>query len=41
MDFDWSDAKQLWANKKPMNCQESLYENLVQVKAVSSDTKVG
>ena len=26
VDFDWSNGKQLWANAKPMNCQELLVD---------------
>ena len=33
VDYDWSNAKQLWANDKPMDCQERL---VTQVYGVSS-----
>ena len=41
VDFDWSNAKQLWANSKPMDCQERLVEQAARVKEVSKNqTKV-
>ena len=33
VDFDWSNAKQLWANTKPMDCQERLVTQAQMVKA--------
>ena len=33
VDFDWSNAKQLWANTKPMDCQERLITQARMVKA--------
>lgn len=40
VDFDWSDAKQHWANQKPMTCEEDLVTQAALVKAVNPDTKV-
>ena len=40
VDFDWSSAKQLWANARPMNCEELLVEQAAMVKAVNPDTHV-
>ena len=41
VDFDWSNAKQLWANAKPMDCQERLVEQATRVKSASKNkTKV-
>jgi hypothetical protein len=37
---DWSNAKQLWANAKPMDCEERLITQAAMVKAVNPDTKV-
>jgi len=39
VDFDWSNAKQLWANSKPMDCQERLVTQVKRVKAINPDTK--
>ena len=39
VDFDWSNAKQLWANAKPMDCQERLLTQVEQVKRVSPSTR--
>ena len=39
VDFDWSNGKQLWANAKPMNCQELLVDQVKQVKAINPSTK--
>lgn len=38
--FDWSNAKALWANARPMNCEELLVEQAAMVKAVNPDTHV-
>ena len=40
VDFDWSNAKQLWANQKPMDCQERLVEQAKRVKAINPSTKI-
>lgn len=40
IDFDWSNAKALWANTKPMDCEERLLVQAAMVKAVNPDTKV-
>ena len=29
MDFDWSNAKKVWAAAKPMNCEEMLVEQVL------------
>ena len=39
VDFDWSNAKQLWANTKPMDCQERLVSQVEQVKRVNNQTR--
>ena len=40
VDFDWSNAKQLWANTKPMDCEERLLTQAVRVKNLKPSTKV-
>ena len=40
VDFDWSNAKQLWANAKPMDCEERLLTQAQAVKAVKPTAKV-
>jgi hypothetical protein len=40
VDFDWSNAKQIWANEKPMDCQERLITQAAMVKQVNPATKV-
>jgi hypothetical protein len=39
-DFDWSNAKQIWANTQPMTCEEDLVTQAETIKAASSQTKV-
>lgn len=39
-DYDWSNAKQLWANQKPMNCEELLVEQAALTKAYNNETRV-
>ena len=39
-DFDWSNAKQLWANTKPMDCEERLVEQASMVNKINNRTKV-
>lgn len=39
VDFDWSNAKAMWANAKPMDCQERLVTQVEQVKRVSPSTR--
>jgi len=39
-DFDWSDAKQIWANAKPMSCEEVLVTQASMVKAYNPDARV-
>ena len=34
-DFDWSNAKQLWANTKPMDCEERLVDQVNAVHAIN------
>ena len=40
VDFDWSNAKQLWANAKPMDCQERLVTQADMVKEISPASRV-
>eukprot|EP01083_Nonionella_stella_P208074 755365_1 len=40
VDFDWSNAKMLWANTSPMDCQERLLTQARVIKAINPDTKV-
>lgn len=40
IDFDWSNAKALWANAQPMDCEERLVEQARRVKAINPNTKV-
>jgi len=40
VDFDWSNAKQIYVNNHPMNCDELLINQVNMIKAVSPDTKV-
>ena len=40
VDFDWSNAKRLWANTKPMDCEERLVEQPKMIKDINPDTKV-
>lgn len=39
-DFDWSNAKQLWANDRPMRCEERLVEQAKMVKQRDNSTRV-
>jgi hypothetical protein len=39
-DYDWSNAKQIWANQKPMNCEELLVEQAAMTKAYNNETRV-
>ena len=39
VDFDWSNAKDLWVNAKPMDCQERLVTQVEQVKRVNPNTR--
>merc|ERR1712070_408890 len=39
-DFDWSNAKQMWSNAKPMDCQERLVRQAMAVKKINPHTKV-
>jgi hypothetical protein len=39
VDFDWSNAKDLWANTKPMDCQERLLAQVMSVKLMNPSTK--
>ena len=40
VDYDWSNAKQLWANAKPMDCQERLVTQASSTKRASPSTRV-
>jgi hypothetical protein len=40
VDFDWSNAKSVWAKAKPMNCEEKLVEQVKKTTGVSPGTKV-
>jgi hypothetical protein len=40
VDFDWSNAKALWANTKPMDCQERLSQQATSVKSLNVRTRV-
>eukprot|EP00040_Diaphanoeca_grandis_P005810 m.34623 g.34623 ORF g.34623 m.34623 type:complete len:429 (+) comp17008_c1_seq1:66-1352(+) len=40
VDFDWSNAKTLWAKAKPMNCEEMLVEQVKQTTEASPGTTV-
>jgi len=40
VDFDWSNAKQMWANQQPMDCEERLMTQAAMVKAVNPQAKV-
>lgn len=40
VDFDWSNAKALWASAKPMNCEELLVEQVALTTAASPGTTV-
>lgn len=39
-DYDWSNAKQIWANQKPMNCEELLVEQAAMTKTYNNATRV-
>lgn len=40
VDFDWSNAKQIWANMKPMDAETLLVQQAAMVKAVNNDTRI-
>jgi len=40
VDYDWSNAKQLWANTQPMDCQERLLEQADMVHKADPTTKI-
>ena len=40
VDFDWSNAKALWANSGPMDCEERLVEQAQMVKAINPRSRV-
>lgn len=40
VDIDWSNAKHLWANSRPMDCEERLVEQAKNIKKANPDTKV-
>eukprot|EP00056_Hartaetosiga_gracilis_P008939 m.128241 g.128241 ORF g.128241 m.128241 type:complete len:419 (-) comp13022_c0_seq6:1961-3217(-) len=39
VDFDWSNAKALWANSKPMDCQERLIKQVEMASQYNSASK--
>ena len=40
VDFDWSNAKKVWAAAKPMNCEEMLVEQVKATTRASPGTTV-
>lgn len=40
VDFDWSNAKKIWAKAKPMNCEELLVEQVKRTTSASPGTTV-
>jgi len=40
VDYDWSNAKALWANAQPMDCEERLVEQVRLTKEANPATKV-
>jgi hypothetical protein len=40
VDFDWSNAKAVWAQAQPMNCEEMLVEQVTRTTAASPGTTV-
>ena len=40
VDFDWSNAKQVWVNTQPMTCEEDLVAQAQAVKEINPNTKV-
>ena len=40
VDFDWSNAKDMWAKAKPMDCEERLVEQVKMTTTASPGTKV-
>ena len=40
VDIDWSNAKELWANTSPMDCEERLLTQAEAIKSVNPNTKV-
>eukprot|EP01116_Phalansterium_solitarium_P006392 TRINITY_DN1868_c0_g3_i1.p1 TRINITY_DN1868_c0_g3~~TRINITY_DN1868_c0_g3_i1.p1 ORF type:complete len:413 (+),score=136.21 TRINITY_DN1868_c0_g3_i1:257-1495(+) len=40
VDFDWSNAKAVWAQQKPMDCEERLLTQAKMVKAANPNAKV-
>jgi len=40
VDFDWSNAKEIWANNHPMNCDDLLLTQAAMVKAQGTYTRV-
>jgi hypothetical protein len=40
VDFDWSNAKSVWAKAKPMNCEEMLVEQVKKTTVASPGTTV-
>ena len=40
VDIDWSNAKKVWSNQSPMDCEERLVTQADRVKAINPSTKV-
>ncbi len=40
IDFDWSNARSLWVEAQPMNCEEMLMEQAKLTRAARPDAKV-
>ena len=40
VDVDWSNARSLWARAQPMNCEELLLQQALQIKQSSPSTRV-
>eukprot|EP00759_Apiculatamorpha_spiralis_P046574 PhF_6_TR42883/c0_g1_i2/m.64969 len=40
IDFDWSNAKSIWAANKPMDCAEQLYKQVLMTTKASPQTHV-
>lgn len=40
VDFDWSNAKKVWAAAKPMNCEEMLVDQVQKTTSASPGTTV-
>lgn len=38
--IDWANARQVWAQQTPMDCEERLLKQAEMIKALNPDTKV-